>query len=1141
MLSFRIILTIARYEAKILFRSWFFRIFSLIALVLLILLNIFFFAQPFMQWQFRGISSSIPYFNILLLNVAQAVIGVFTASDFLKYDQKLDTTDVVYMRSLSNADYVLGKTAGLLAVFGALNLLALIVALVFNVFFAEVPVAAETYLLYPLLISIPTLFFIFGATFLLMSILRSQAMTSIILLGYIAVTLFFLSAKFHYLFDYMALNLPLLYSDFVGFGNLTYILIHRGIYFFSGLSFIFITVLLFRRLPQSRAATVFCLVLGVFSLAGAAVLGYTHLSRLDEEILLRKQMKALNKELAGANVVSVRSCHIDLDHQGQVISAAAALSFTNNTPEAIERYIFSLNPDLEVYSVSRSGKQIPYSRDLHILFVKPENPLETGSADSLTIFYKGGINEKACYLDIDEKIRQQPYRLSLYSVDKRFGFITENYVLLTSETLWYPVAGLPAGASYPQLQKMDFIRFSLRVKTDPSLKAVAQGAVSEKGPGEFVFSPEVPLPKLSLVLGEYKTRSITVHDSTTADSLEYALYLLKGHDYFSEYFPDLEEKLPGLINELRNQYENSLALSYPYRRLNIVETPIQFFAYPRLWTLAAETSQPEMVLLPEKGVTLQSADFRRFSYAMTRMRRRGRGPAMTPEEIQSNMFRRFVEGTFLGESSQFQRVFRSIRRGRSGSFGMSALFSILMPSVAGNFTIFPLYYSYVRNFSSEKWSIFNTAMEYYLNERITPAPPPFNIWGLSNEETANLALMKQSLAEILADPPDREILLDVIKAKCTYLFAFLQSELDRESFEEFVDNYLESREFEDISVKEFLGEFKTRFGLDPESHFDYWLHEKKLPAFIITGVENNKVLDQEQTRYQVRFKVSNPEPVDGVIKVYFRTERGRGGERMMMFGPALDQENTRIINVKAGQNKEIGIVLDERPRAMLIDTYISQNLPSVLENRLPEAELDENAEPFEGENVIDIIPPLIEQGSIVVDNEDPGFKVLSSESDSYLKNFFNLSGNDKDEYIGMQPWNIPKCWRATTYSGFYGKYRHSAQYISSGSGENKVSWQADLPASGWYDVFCYAAELRGPWRWGGRRGRRGESPAQDFNFIVYHDDGAEAVKLDANSANEGWNLLGTFYFSKGTAKIELSDRTKGRLVYADAIKWRSQK
>jgi len=1149
MLSLHIILTIARYEAKILFRSWFFRIFSLISLVILVFLNVLFFAQPSMQWQFRGIASSIPYFNILLLNVAQAVIGVFTASDFFKYDRKLDTTDVVYMRSLTNADYIFGKTLGLLAVFGVLNLLALIVALVFNLFFADVPVVAEVYFLYPLLISVPTLFFIFGITFLLMSILRSQALTSIILLGYIAATLFFIGNKLHHLFDYMALGLPLLYSDFVGFGNLTEILVHRGIYFLLGLGFIFTTVLLFRRLPQSRPATAGCLVLAVFSLAGALVLGRMHLSRLDMGIMLREQMQAVNSELSRESAVSILSCDIDLDHGREEIRAAAAVTFANNTSENIDQYMFSLNPGLDITGVSRNGRQTGYTRDLHILTVKPESPLEPGAADSLKIFYQGRIDEKACYLDIEEEIREQSYRNFLYTADKRYGFITENFLLLTPETLWYPVAGIPAGAAYPRLPRMDFIRFSLRVKTAPSLRAVSQGAVSEKGNGEFVFSPELPLPRLSLAVGKYETLSVTVRDSITADTLECTLYLLEGHDYFSSYFPDLKEKLPGLINDLRNEYESNLELSYPYRRLTLLETPIQFCAYPRLWTLASETTQPEMVFLPENAVTLQRADFRRFSYFMSRQRQRGRGAAMTPEEIQSNMFRRFAQSTFLGESSQFQRIFRSLRRTQPGSISMRSLFSFLIPSNPGNYSIFPLYYSNVCNFSSDKWSIFNTAMEYYLNERINVAPPPFvrNLWGLSDEERANLALTEKSLAEILAAPPDREDLLDVLKVKCTYLFAFLQSELDRELFGDFVTEYLNSREFKDITVKEFLLEFETRFGLDLEPHFDSWLQEKKLPAFIITGLENSEVLDQEQTRYQVKFKVSNPEPVDGVVKVDFRAENRRGGGMMGFGDRTAEQENIRIIEVKAGQNKQVGIVLDDRPRAMNIDTYISQNLPSVLEQWLPEAELDENAEPFEGETVLDAAPVLVEQGAVVVDNEDPGFQVLSSETDSYLKRFFKLSDNGKDQYVGMQPWNMPRHWGATTYSGFYGKYRHSAHYIRAGSGDNKVSWQAELPSSGRYDVFCHATELRGPWRWGGRRGgrggggRRGDSPAQDFNFIVYHDDGAEEVKLDANSANEGWNLLGTFYFSKGAATIELSDRTKGRLVYADAIKWRLQK
>ena len=64
-----------------------------------------------------------------------------------------------------------------------------------------------------------------------------------------------------------------------------------------------------------------------------------------------------------------------------------------------------------------------------------------------------------------------------------------------------------------------------------------------------------------------------------------------------------------------------------------------------------------------------------------------------------------------------------------------------------------------------------------------------------------------------------------------------------------------------------------------------------------------------------------------------------------------------------------------------------------------------------------------------------------------------------------------------------------------------------------------------------------ESIVQDFNFNIHHDGGVEELKLDVDKAEAGWNLLGTFYFSKGETTVELTDLTNGQLVYADAVKW----
>jgi ABC-type transport system involved in multi-copper enzyme maturation permease subunit len=191
MISVHNITSIAKYEITTLLRSWFFRIFALLTIVILFFFNM---AVLVMEnggnWTLKAISSIIPYMNLLMLNTVQAIIAIFLASDFLKRDKKLDTTDVIYIRSMSNGEYVAGKTIGNLVVFTILNLIILSEALIFNLISAEVSVNWLAYLEYYLIISLPTLIFILGLSFFVMSVLKNQAITFILLLGYVAVTIF---------------------------------------------------------------------------------------------------------------------------------------------------------------------------------------------------------------------------------------------------------------------------------------------------------------------------------------------------------------------------------------------------------------------------------------------------------------------------------------------------------------------------------------------------------------------------------------------------------------------------------------------------------------------------------------------------------------------------------------------------------------------------------------------------------------------------------------------------------------------------------------------------------------------------------------------------------------------------------------
>ncbi len=59
----------------------------------------------------------------------------------------------------------------------------------------------------------------------------------------------------------------------------------------------------------------------------------------------------------------------------------------------------------------------------------------------------------------------------------------------------------------------------------------------------------------------------------------------------------------------------------------------------------------------------------------------------------------------------------------------------------------------------------------------------------------------------------------------------------------------------------------------------------------------------------------------------------------------------------------------------------------------------------------------------------------------------------------------------------------------------------------------------------------------DLNYEIHHNNSIDRIKINFDKSEEGWNVLGNFYFSEGTVKVFLSDNTKGKLVLADAIRF----
>lgn len=705
-------------------------------------------------------------------------------------------------------------------------------------------------------------------------------------------------------------------------------------------------------------------------------------------------MLNLNDQWVETPLVTLQQQNIHLNHNGQEILCSAKVVFQNQTDANIDRYIFNLNPGLTVDKINGVDPQLTFNRDHHLVLIQPSKPLLPQAIDSLTIHYEGVIDEEACYLDANPELREQTYRVWLYNMDKRHAFITSDYVLLTSENRWYPMSGVSFSPKQPQRRSQDFIRFKLHVQTSAGLIPFSQGNLTDHGNGSFTFAPEVPLPQISLVIGDYQRRSITV------DSIEYNLLTMKGHDYFTSYLDELGDTLSVLIKDMKQDFENRVELQYAYPRFSLVEVPVQFMSYPRLWTENQETVQPEMVFLPERGMMLPGADFRQ---AMRRENRRTErsNQVVTPTEMQSRTFRRFVVSTLTDESMG----------GRFDSDEMS--------SIPKKFIIYPNYYSFVNYLKSDQWPLVNIALESYISKRMESPMGQMRsrmFSGLTDDEKVNLALMEQNLTELLGDPDKSDLIHTVLKSKGNHLFTLLQSELGTESFKLFLNNILTDNKFQSLDVNTFLEILQDQYQVDFKLRIEEWYSSRDLPGFLISNITGYEVLDEDRKRYQVIFTVSNQENAEGLVVVNFRMGGGRGGPGgrggFGMGGAAETVE--RIISMEANQSKVVGIVLDVMPRLMTINTMISKNLPSTINEMFEDFELKRNVDPFDGERLLDRPPILVDPNEIIVDNEDPDsrYSILYPGAPSRncyesptkkMKNMWESDTGDRQENGGRRP------------------------------------------------------------------------------------------------------------------------------------------
>lgn len=1109
-MSFHLVSTIARYEMRTLLRSWFFRIFVILVVVGLGIFNVAMNVEASgAPWVYKALAASIPYANLIILNLGQAIVAVFLASEFLKQDKKNDSVEVIYARSMSNGQYILGKTLGILAVFLVLNILVLLLGIGFSFLGSASSQNVLPYFMYPLLISLPTLVFILGLAFFVMVLVKNQAVTFIVLLGYIALTIFYLNKKAFHIFDYIAYQVPMMYSSINGFGNFTEILYHRLIYFLLGIGLIFLTVYRLQRLPQPPQRSYLSLVIGLLFLFLGGIVVNKYLALKYSVNNTRNQAVALNNAYSNYPRATILNCNLKLEHQNDIISAEASLRLVNNSSQSIDTLVLSLNMGLKIQELSYNQTKIPFKRNLQLILVKVPNTLKPGEEASLSLKYAGTVDEKICFLDKADSEDGDNFRLEVFMLRKRYAFLQDDYVCFTSEVLWYPIAGVGYASEKPMNYDPDFVKYTLQVKTKPGLTAISQGERRDNGKGTFNFTPEYPLPKLSLLIGNFKRKGIRV------DSVDYEIYSIKGHDNYTESFKQIADTVEFLIRKLKQDYEAEIGFHYPYKRFILAEVPVHFALDKHEYSYSTDAVQPEMILYSEKGVIFSSTDFRNRRYRIEREMKRKNEEAL-PEEIQSRMFNQFVRNNFLAKPGEYYP------------------FNDIVDW--GSFSVFSQYYSFVSRLQSDSFPILSVALEAYFYERNMVKGSSAEWYDyLSKEERINLELADRSLQDILKkgilpaeDERNSLQLRDIVLAKGKHFFNILRARYGEKEVDTLLTQLTAESQFRKLQYAHLSNAFTKQFKTNLDSMVQAWYSQEKLPGFILSDISTYKVIKGEETKFQVKLTVTNPEYADGFITVNIE-EKDPNRKNENWWENTFNADVSRKVFVPARSSCETGYLFNSEPARMSVVTHISRNLPyNVLFNFQGFNEI-RNVPVLDGERSIPFISELNNAGEIIVDNEDRGFSFQQTTNQAYLKSLLTKNRKDRYKYTALQSWNPDREWKAVLRSEFYGKYVRSAYYTRAGTGDRKVFWKAMLPESGMYEVYFYMDKPYFDWR------RSNKSP--DYNLLVYHEGETEKINQPSEGIENGWLFLGTFSFAADTAKVELSNKSNGDMIFGDAVKW----
>ena len=1029
---------------------------------------------------------------------------VFLSFDLGNREQRERINDVLDSRPVSNLQLLAGRLAGVIATLAVPMAVAFVLiqgigtlgqALDWPVRSTLEPVSLAVFLVAD---ALPALLLWGAVVFLLATALRNRLAVVVGAFALLALGVWGLGRTPAWLLAIVALAPDRLVSDLVTSIPNAATFVQRGAVVVVAAALVVFAAACLRRpdaTSRVRYLVVGAALLGSGAAVVAGVIGQAH-----AELAKRAQWRASQESSAGA-ALDIRSLtgEVRID-PGDALHVDVSLAVA--VADATDGLSFRFNPGLETNEVLIDGQPATFSHRDGLL--RADLASGTGGTITVTVRATGIPDPDFAYLDAAIDPHAVRGSNPLRDLGTAASLFDRRYVALMPAVHWLP--GPLADPASPR----DFLTVDLVVEAPGGWLVAGPGRRESLGDGRFRFSPKAPVPQVALLASRFERFATTIH-GTELELLLNPRHTAPVH-HFTDSVGEISEALERIVKDAA-----ALGLPYPYDALSLVEVPARLRGYGGGWQMPSALAPPGVLLLRERG--FPTAHF----YATT-------SPDSSFPDDKVERLEMFVKNDRSG-ADPFAGLARNLflhQTGASGT-GAVALEYLCHALVAGLLGDTESYFSAhiyasspsVRSLLADAFTSAFAGGSGSAAAEVFGASRPPSVWDralatalvdLDGEDPAqavNVLTMK-------GDAAARTILDGLGRQATARLLAELRERYRGASFT--------AADFEHLALE---------LDADLAGLLGDWLHDAALPGFMASGVNTARLADGDdgRPRYQARLDIYNGEGVPGLLRLRYRLANADAPVR-----------ESDPIRVPAHSAVEVGLVTPEPIHELWVAPYLSLNRHEFPVN-VPEPD---TATTTDAAPLVDARPsswrPAADSG-IVVDDLDAGFSATPPDIDAAY---------DIDEglpvYQRLDP-VLEAHWSRQEQPTSWGRYRHTIARVTSGQGDREATFSAVLPSAGRWRVDYHLPDLAAryttrspsPFRLtanleftsGGGQGRQ----LGTYDVTLVNGGRSQEVEFDASATDPGWTTLGRFDLDAGPVSLVVTNRTDGRTVVADAVRW----